>query len=39
MSKVHIAKPPKPVKEMTDEEKDQWLEEVWETLERDRKHP
>ena len=38
-NKVYIVTPPKPVGEMTNEEKDQWLDEVWEALERDRKHP
>lgn len=36
MNKI-IIKPPKPVSEMTREEMDDWLDEVWDTLEAARK--
>lgn len=34
--KVFIAKPPKPVSEMTQEEMDSWLEEVWDNMDKAR---
>ena len=36
-SKVYLVKPPKPISDMSKQEMDKWLEEVWEAMQKDRK--